>query len=409
MSSRGRSEQYVQELLNRVDWNFVDYNPSERAPEVHGLHWYPAPFPPGLAGTLIEILGDGGTFLDPFSGSGVGPIEAWLRGYKAVGIDVNPMAVRIGQAKAHLLAAGNASDGESLVEDYSKFRRSRINYYLECPSEDLCVAAKFEQDAIRWFTPSVLSELAIIKDWMASSGTVSDWSDVVLVLVSSILHRRLSELRHVHYTYVVDRSRAKHPPKNTPDPYSEVKKKITSTFIRTEVTRSRLERAGVFPSSLQTPPLFVVGNSEKSLSSIDSEVDLVVTSPPYFGMNDYVRSQYLTWLIFPWDTFDRDVALEIGTRRDRRSAVKMNQYLDSLGVCFKTIGQMLRVGGHAAVVMGTSHTSAASVRPEIDDLSAALSMADLHPIWRGVRRVVYRKINNTPYREEHIWVMRKGV
>jgi DNA modification methylase len=408
MPGSGHREEHVRELLDRVDWNFVDYNPSERAPEVHGLHWYPAPFPPGLAGTLIEILGLGGTFLDPFSGSGVGPIEAWLRGYTSVGVDINPMAIRIGEAKAHLLKDASASEGEALADEYSSFRKSRLKDYLDCSPDELCTAARFQQDANRWFAPHVLAELAVVKEWVATGENAQNWMDVILILVSSILHRRLSELRHVHYTYVVDRSKAKYPPKNTPDAYSEVRNKLTGTFVRFEVTQNRLRRAGISPNTLRDP-LFVAGNSEYCLSSIVSEVDLVITSPPYFGMNDYVRSQYLTWLIFPWDTFDSDVVLEMGTRRDRRSSVKLDRYLDSLGSCFKTVGQMLSPGGHLAVVMGTSHASNASVRPEIDDLSTALAMADLRPIWRGVRRVVYRKINNTPYREEHIWVLRKGI
>jgi hypothetical protein len=406
MPNSGRTERHICELLDRVDWNFVDYNPSERAPEVHGLHWYPGPFPPGLAGTLIEILGDGGTYLDPFSGSGVGPIEAWLRGYRSIGIDINPMAVSIGQAKAHLLRGGNASEGEALTREYSEYRASRLAHFVALRPDDLVSAAEIEQDANRWFTHSVLAELAVIKEWMASGENAQKWSDVILVMISSILHRRLSELRHVHYTYVVDRSRTKQPPKNVPDTYAEVRNKLTSTFVRFEVTQKRLKRAGISPNAIQEP-LFVAGDSEHCLPNVVSEADLVITSPPYFGMNDYVRSQYLTWLIFPWGTFNSDVMLEIGARRDRRSSVKLNRYLDSLGACFKATGQVLRPGGYVAIVVGTSHASAASARPEIDDLAAALKMADLRPIWSGVRRVVYRKINNTPYREEHIWVMRK--
>jgi DNA modification methylase len=408
MQPRVRSDADLRDSLERIDWNFVDYNPSERAPEIHGLHWYPAPFPPGLAGTLIDVLGTGGTYLDPFSGSAVGPIEAWLRGYAAFGIDVNPAASRIARAKMTLLRLGSAEDGRLLCNEYTRARNQQVVATRSLTSEQICEASSIDPEAIRWFMPQVLEELAIVKDWIANGETVAAWREAVAVLVSAVLHKRLSELREVHYTYIVDRSRTKRAPSRDVDTYSEIIKKITGTFVRFEITRNRLERAGVMPGIARSDPVFLTGSSEECVMRVAPDIDLVITSPPYFGMNDYVRSQYLTHLIFPDDAFEHQLDLEIGTRRNRRSMVKLDEYLELLIRCFKEIGMRMRVNGCVAVVLGTSHASRASVRPGLDALENALSAAELKMLWTGTRRVIYRKINNTPFREEHIWVLRKA-
>src|SRR6266496_1723489 len=397
MRPRVRSDLELHDLLERIDWNFLDYNPSERAPEIHGLHWYPAPFPPGLAGTLIEVLGTGGKYLDPFSGSAVGPIEAWLRGYTAFGIDVNPSANRIARAKVALLRFGTAEHGRLLSDEYSRLRSQRLAEIRSLTSEQVCETWSMEPDAIRWFAPQVLAELAIVKDWMANGEIVRGWSEVVLVLVSAVLHKRLSELREVHYTYIVDRSRTKKVPSRPVDTYSEIGNKITSTFVRFEVTRHRLERAGMMPGPGESGPTFLTGSSEEGLAEVRPEIDLVVTSPPYFGMNDYVRSQYLTQLIFPDPMFERQLELEIGTRRNRKNVAKIDEYLAVLSRSFKEVGARMRVGGYVAVILGTSHVSPSSIRPQLTTLESTLCGAELKVLWTGTRRVLYRKINNTPF------------
>ena len=408
MRPRVRTDAELRDSLGRIDWNFVDYNPSERAPEIHGLHWYPAPFPPGLASTLIDVLGVGGRYLDPFSGSAVGPIEAWLRGYTTFGIDVNPAASRIARAKMTLLRCGSAEQGRLLSDEYSRTRSRLLPGARKLTPEQICEAYSIELDAVRWFAPHVLAELAVIKGWMASGEIVGAWNESMVVLVSAILHKRLSELREVHYTYIVDRSRTKEAPSSNVNTQSEIIKKITSTFVQFEVTRHRLERAGMMPSLEQDDPIFITGSSEECLTGLGQEIDLVVTSPPYFGMNDYVRSQYLTQLIFPDSAFDRYLSLEIGTRRNRRNLVRLNEYLELLSRCFKEIGMRMRLGGCVAVILGTSHASTASVRPQLEALEDTLAAAELKMLWAGTRRVIYRKINNTPFREEHIWVLRKA-
>src|SRR5947208_3370856 len=120
----------IQSQLNEIDWDFAGYNPNGRGTGIHNLHWYPAPFPPGVAGTLIEILGaKSESFLDPFCGSSVAPLEAWFLGKKVFAVDNNRFAIDLAKAKIQLIKEGSAETAKDLVQDYYRFRAGRISSF----------------------------------------------------------------------------------------------------------------------------------------------------------------------------------------------------------------------------------------------------------------------------------------
>lgn len=73
---------------------------------LHGLHPYKGKFYPQLARSLLNVCGvpAGGIVVDPFAGCGTSVLEASLLGIQGFGIDANPMAVLVSQAKLQLLA-----------------------------------------------------------------------------------------------------------------------------------------------------------------------------------------------------------------------------------------------------------------------------------------------------------------
>src|SRR5262245_59473231 len=64
----------------------------------HPFHTYPARLHPATAKVLVEFAGDG-TILDPFCGSGTVLVEARAAGQRAIGSDLNPLAVLVARAK----------------------------------------------------------------------------------------------------------------------------------------------------------------------------------------------------------------------------------------------------------------------------------------------------------------------
>jgi len=69
----------------------------------HPFHSYPARLHPATARVLVELVGsrmrDGEALLDPFCGSGTTLVEARFLGLPAVGVDLNPLAVRLARVK----------------------------------------------------------------------------------------------------------------------------------------------------------------------------------------------------------------------------------------------------------------------------------------------------------------------
>lgn len=72
----------------------------------HGLHAYKGKFYPQLAKSLLNLakLKPGNTILDPFCGSGTILLEGYLNGMSARGLDINPLAVKIANAKTSILS-----------------------------------------------------------------------------------------------------------------------------------------------------------------------------------------------------------------------------------------------------------------------------------------------------------------
>jgi DNA modification methylase len=394
--------------LEEIDWDFADFKGNNHTGDIHGLHWYPAPFPPVLAGTLIDILSsEGDAFLDPFSGSGVAPIEAWLRGLQAFGIDNNRFAVTLSQAKVQLVANATRQIGEKLGEEYKQFRRRSLVGWQSADEREICIRARFDSDAARWFIPAVLRELATIKSWINSdSPIVKDWRGVLLTVASSLLHGELSIVRNYHYTYVVDRSKVKEESRTEVDVASTFMDKLSAIFMDAELSRLQMGRLGVHSDGLPLPD-FHHGRAQDLNGLISPKIALIVTSPPYFGMNDYVRSQYLSWLIFQWDGFGDDILKESGSRRTRTSKRALNTYFDDLESAFGAMYAHLRKGGFFALILGCSETTLAKESNPVRKLGGLVDAAGFEPLWKGKRRIRFRKINNTPYRTEHIWVYQK--
>ena len=399
----------LRDALSAIDWDFAGFNPSARLSGIHALHWYPASFPPALVASMLDLFANpGDVVLDPFCGSGVVPIEAWMRGMTAYGVDVNRFAVELGQAKADLLRSAKTEVCDRLIVDYLAFRKDDRSSWRSLPESALGERAQFGSDAARWFTLPVLRELAILKQWINSGSVNRQWRKVLRLTASSILHGRLSIVRNYHYTYIVDRSKVKAECHAPTDVSREFTEKLKSVFVDAALTRAQVERAQHRRVNGVEPPRFENAGAHDLASFVEpGSVDLAFTSPPYFGMNDYVRSQYLSWLIFQWPGYDIDIHRESGSRRMRTKATALEAYYEQMLTSFAAVEQMIRPGGFLIVVFGASHGGFVGGDDPVDRLKTMLMSMRLRLFWSGTRRVRFRKINNTPYRSEVLWVFER--
>jgi DNA modification methylase len=92
-----RFHQPHQGLAPTLDLNFPGV---ETQHATHSIHPYVAAINPPLAATLIRhYIPEGETGLDPFCGGGGVPVEAILNNRKAIGCDINPLAVLLSRVK----------------------------------------------------------------------------------------------------------------------------------------------------------------------------------------------------------------------------------------------------------------------------------------------------------------------
>ena len=155
----------------------------------HGLHEYRGKFFPQLVKALINIgrVPVGGVVADPMCGSGTTLVESVLAGRTAIGLDMNPLSVRLSRAKCMLLHA----DPERLrraarsVESRLAGRRNgdpdELRYFGEIPVAD-------QEYLRRWFSAAALEDLDAI---VAAIRPVRDAAarEMLFIALSNVLRR----------------------------------------------------------------------------------------------------------------------------------------------------------------------------------------------------------------------------
>ncbi len=247
----------------------------------HNLHAFAAKFPPQLPRIFIERLtSPGEVVLDPLVGSGTTVVEAYLRGRRGIGVDIDPLALHICRVKTtHLDPAVAAEAGArtlrgaaQLLGNHNAIRRcldrlpdenKRFIDYWFVPQTQQELAAlllameREEEEKIRDFLQLVFSSVIITK-----SGGVS--------LARDLAHSRPH--RDVRKT-----------PKNALDQFRSRLLKGAKGLQELHVDHSGIE--------------VKLGDCRR-LPLVDESVHLIVTSPPYANAIDYVRAHKfsLVWL-----------------------------------------------------------------------------------------------------------------
>ena len=115
----------MQARLERVNGNGVNRQSTRYS--AHGLHEYKGKFNPQIARAILNILDIpiGARVIDPFCGSGTSLLECTHLGMRAVGTDINPLAVFIANAKLDAVRLPVARLRSSLADALK--RRKKIN------------------------------------------------------------------------------------------------------------------------------------------------------------------------------------------------------------------------------------------------------------------------------------------
>jgi DNA modification methylase len=350
----------------------------------HDLHAFAAKFPPQLPRAFIRGLSKAGdSVLDPMMGSGTTVVEAMLAGRLGIGLDIDPLALRLSIAKTTPLEIDHI---KKVGFDLIAVAKDILSNSARIDKE---LAGRFDESTKKfidyWFLPESQRELLALV--IALEGVTDIYARRFLELTfSSIIVTKsggVSRARDLaHSRPHLDQTKT---PKNALEQFAlRLRKNLTSI--------ARLRGNGISASPL--------AGDARCMPLSTSSIDLIVTSPPYANAIDYMRAHKfsLVWLGESTSDLSELRSKYIGSERvgqyhtvafpkrieaiidrlstrDKSKAAILAKYYAEMRMVLSEMYRVLRSDAVAVVIVGTSimrdidvetHTCLADIANELD-------------------------------------------
>jgi DNA modification methylase len=351
-------------------------------------HPFPARMPMEVAEAAVSALTKPGEIvLDPMVGSGVVPRAAVNLGRRAVGIDIDPLAVILSRALcAHISVKQLESTAADSLREASEILRSGRQIKAQWGSLD----DEDRKFIMYWFREEHAKELFALSLAIEKLAGSQDWS-ILATLFSSLIISRGSGA-----SLAMDLSRSR--------PHRVDAKVARSPFSGWGQKVVAFRRYYENCSNCNGPDLKV--GDARNLRIADESIDAVITSPPYINAIDYMRMSKFTLIFLGSRLRDlrtiraTSVGTEVGLAEGRlpmaleslveRSVADpkrwpmLRRYIYDLHSILDETFRVLKPGGQALYAMGPSILS----RREYDAANVLSRMAasvGFRPIGHGRR------------------------
>lgn len=374
--------------LTNLNWDFTG---ESGAAGLANFHWYPGRFVPQLAGLLIDNLTKPGDLvLDPFCGSGTTLVEAHRLGRGVVGIDVNPIATLIARAKLQPWQSRTFQNEARAV--HAAIERNFSHGLLD---DSISLGAERSEG---WYHSNTSDELSAI--WAAVRETDYAYAYVFQAAFSSILRACCSQNKH--WGWVCDNVKPKEMIYRPAIKFFNQKLRDYA-LTASDFERDRLAYAEIHPGT-RTDTGIHLGQAQTILRLFaDQSVDALVTSPPYYSVTDYTRSQRLSFLWLGLE-LDEVKPQETGARFKRFRKTARQQYLHEMQAIFVEVARVLRPGALCGVVAGESPAR----EPYVAELMAISEGVGLQQEIAIGRRISSRRTIASDVDSESILILRKS-
>jgi len=324
--------------LEAQDWSFHD-EPSTSL--THGLHPYPAKFPPQIPARLIEILTRAGeAVFDPFCGSGTTLVEALRLDRVALGTDVNPVAVLATEAKTMRLEVATEhalEDLEREVEsDLASVRGEPLLFHTP-RAASAPVTPPPIPNLERWFGDVAIEEISVVLRRIEASEN-KPAQIAARAALSAILVTVSNQDSETRYT-----ARSK----------SLAAGDVLACFLR-KLRDVRLALIGFREASSARECRVLLADARQLPVQAIGPVDAVITSPPYANAFDYhlYHRHRMYWLGYDPAELRRQ---EIGSHLNyQHRGDGVETYRNDMRRCLESIARVLKPGGPCAFVVGDS-------------------------------------------------------
>lgn len=382
----------------------IDHDVAESL--THPFHSYPARLHPATARLLVELVATGAgrdaPIVDPFCGSGTSLVEARAAGVRAIGVDLNPLAVLVARAKTwtapprrrkELHQVGHEITGLVLAAGKAARRSGAEQAPMRKP-------VGFDPNArnrrlASWFAPHVRRELEQIAFHLDNLHTSDpELAGVLTACLSAILYKVSSRSSDTDGSWV-DR--------NVP----------RGAAARNFAQRVELLTAGLHDLARGHGAIpEIIEHDARGLGEVvrDGTAGGVIASPPYAGTYDYAEHQRLRFDFLALRHRDLDAG-EIGSRRSfDQDPDAAHAWRAALADALDAIGRALAPGRPAAIVIGDSFAQNLPMYA-LDDLRGALTDELYLEAWASQQRPMLggreqRAFGDRP-KAEHIVLLRR--
>lgn len=294
-----------------------------RVSETIGLHQiapYIGKLKPYIAGVLLErFTHPGEVVLDCFCGSGTIPLECVARGRSVIAADANPYAVALTRAKLE-----SPATLRSALE--------RLDRRLADASRRIVSIDNIPDWVKRFFHPETLVETLAFAD-----ECIEQDDQFLLACLLGILHHQRPGFLSYPSSHLVPYLRdRKYPREQYPEMYD--KRDLRPRMVKKVLRTLKSSHPSAWPGDAVAR---TIATDIRTLE-LSTDVDAIVTSPPYMNALDYLRDNRLRlWFL------DRSVANYSPEPTDKRDQ------FDSLVDAFVVNALAhLRVGGLCVLVVG---------------------------------------------------------
>ena len=319
---------------------------------LHSLCSYLGSFPPSLARYFIKYFTDENDLVfDPFSGRGTSILESRLLNRNSVGSDLNPIAIALSKAKSHSLKK------EEIISRIDELE-SKYEYVLYLPE------AQAQSDEIHLiFHQGTIAQLCFLKDELLSSSNHTD--QFLIGAILGIMHGGVRKDGTSCYLSI-----------SMPNTFS-MSPEYFRRFVQTkelkrvkrnvfEILKEKVNR--VYKNHISPKKESFISKCDakkisrsKELKIFHGKVDLLLTSPPYLGIVNYAKQNWIrSWFL------DSD-PIEVSKKLDDN--LNINQWVQFSKKTMIELKRMLQPNGVAVIVIGDVVKSKKNVIPLARDFA----------------------------------------
>lgn len=305
----------------------------------HSMCSYLGAFPPPLANYLIRYFTKRGQIvMDPFAGRGTTSLEARILNRKSIATDLNPIALALCEAKNQSL-----SKSEILLRIDELERKYDPSLYQQ--------EANAQREEVHLiFHPRTLAQLCYLRRKLLHSQSAVDKFLVGITL--GVLHGGERMNGTSGYASI-----------DMPNTFS-MSPEYVRRFVQTNqlnrifrdvfgLLREKTERLYKKHNGLKQSGIVVKANA-RNLAEIDElkpfhkKVSLILTSPPYLGIVNYAKQNWIRSWFLSKDTdtasveLDDDLNLDEWITFSREVLIQLKSFLKKDGVAIFIIGDVAK-------------------------------------------------------------------